>query len=228
MPPYIAMAATAGAVFLALEGDDLGPLLFTLIVLPIGLLAVASRITISGAPYVLGIIVPVVWLVGVAVDRILAASSGRARWGAAILVSGLLLAQAGDLVLYHTVYNGLKPRWHEASTFVDANRKPGDVVVAAEADVVGYYIGYDGVSWYSVVEDQIASGEFPPASAPGAWYVIYMADDPLTPGWREARARLEKDADLRLLLPLHYGPKDRTLGVFYAPGARTDEVTTGP
>jgi hypothetical protein len=173
-------------------------------------------------------VIPVAWLAGVAMDRIIAASSGKARWGAAILVSGLLLAQAGDLALYHTVYNGLKPRWHEASTFVAANRRSGDVVVAAEADVVGYYIGYDGVNWYSAVENQIASGEFPPASASGAWYIIYMADEPLTPGWRDARARLEREADLRLLLPLHYGPKDRTLGVFYAPGAPTSEMTSEP
>ena len=219
VPPYLALTAVAGAVFLTYERDDLGAALLTLVVVPIVLLGLASEMTIASAAYVLAITVPVAWLAGVALDRVLQLTRPTARWAGVILAAGLFMAQTGDLVLYHTVYHGLKPRWKEAARYVAANREPGDVVAAAEADVMSYYTGDNQVQWYSNVEAQIADGTFPPSGAAGAWYVIYMADAPLTHSMEGARSRALHDAKLRLLLPLHYGPKDRTLGVFYQPAS---------
>jgi uncharacterized membrane protein len=228
IPPYLALAATAGAAFLLYEKNDLGAILLVAMVVPIVLLAIASRVTIAGAPYVLALVIPVAWLVGLALDRILKLAEATARWAGVLLVSGLLLAQAGDLVLYHTVYHGLKPRWREAAAFVRANERPGDVVVAAEADVMQFYNSHEQVKWYSAVRLDLADGRFPPPGTEGVWYVIYTADEPLSLEWRGARGLVLGRADLRTLLPLHYGPKDRTLGVFYEVVSDQKEPGKGP
>lgn len=222
MPPYISLTALAGALFLAREGNDAGSFLLSMIVVPIILLALASFETIASAAYVLSSLIPACILAGAALDRLLSLGEARGvRWPAAALAAGVPLAFLGELALYHSVYHGLKPRWREAAAYVRAHERPGDVVAAAEADVMGFYLGQPRTLWFSSVQEKLASDRFPPAGAPGAWYVIYLADDPLTAGDRAARDHVIAAGRLCKILPLNYGPKDRTLGVFYESANRS-------
>ena len=218
IPPYLALAALAGAWLMTANGDDLGLLLLSLIVVPVVLIIAASRVTIAGSPYVLASIVPVVMLAGVAFDRLLTLSnSGATRLAIGVVGAGVLFSQLFDLSLYHLKYNGTRARWREAAAFVKAHRQPTDLVVAAEGDVMNYYLQDPTVKWLDGVQAQIDRGTFPPPNSPGIWYVIYTADEPLFASDREARGRIIGSKELRDLLPLNYGPKDRTIGVFYEP-----------
>ena len=216
VPPYIALVGGAGFAFLWNDRDDLGFLLLSLVVVPIVLVALASRVTIASAPYVLASLPPLALLTGLAIDRLLTlAGTLRAGVAVALVIAGLFGSQLFELALYHSKYRGLKPRWREAVEYVRAHRQPGDVIVAAEADVVHHYLGSGDVRWYAAVEKELQEGGHPFATATGVWFLVYTADEPLFEEFESARTRIVGSKPLELLLPTHYGAKDRTLGVFY-------------
>jgi mannosyltransferase len=214
MPPYLSLTALAGVAFLSRERDDLGWLLLALVVVPILLLAIASRITIASAPYCLSSLLAVVMLAGVALDRLLTLATQRFAWAAALLVAGMVGSQLFDLALYHTKYHGYKPRWREAAAYIRKNAEPGDIVVAHEADVMQYYLGEGDIRWYYEVEKKIGTPDFPPAATHGVWYIIYLGDPSLL-SYSERAMDFVMSQNLRQVLLFNYGPKDRSLGVFY-------------
>jgi 4-amino-4-deoxy-L-arabinose transferase-like glycosyltransferase len=205
---------------LAYEGDpELAILLTALLVVPVVLVIVASRFTIASAAYALPVVVPLAALVGVAADRALVAGSTSARrWTSRFAVAAIFVSQVNDLVLYHTFYNGLKPRWRSALAYVAQHRRTGDVILASEGDVAQYYLGRTNVGWFkpsAPAREQWNST----SESDGVWYVLYTAETgPLAiPPARLASVRAH--SSLRALFSLHYGAKDRTIGVFYqSPG----------
>jgi len=214
IPPYLALTALGGAVFLWREQDDMGLLLATLVVIPVVQLALASRFTIASAPYVFASLVPVVLLAGAALDRLLIlGKAARMTPAMALVVAGVAVSQLFELTLYHTKYRGFKARWREAAEFVRANRDPNDVVVATDADAVNFYLGSTDVRWYGTKE--LDPAVFPPRTASGVWYLVFTADEPLVASSLAARQRVLGSKELKQLLPLSFGPKDRSLGVFY-------------
>jgi 4-amino-4-deoxy-L-arabinose transferase-like glycosyltransferase len=212
LPPWLLVPALAGALFLHQERNALGALLASMIVVPIGLLLSAAPFTTASAAYCLPTALAVAVLAGVAGDRLLAAGTAAGRLGAtAIALCGILIAELGDLSLYHTFYNGLKPRWRDVAAFIRSHRSPEDRVVAAEADVVGYYLGDRRVEWldrYQHVGSRDGLG--------GIWYAVYADDRPLVPLSEQALDEIRASARIAAIYPAHYGPKDRTIAVYYA------------
>ncbi len=215
VPPYLAMAALAGAAFLLRERDSMWFLLMCMVVVPMVLVIIASTLTIASAVYALSSLLAVAILVGVACDRLLkVGSSSGLLVPVGLAISGIFLQQIYDLAHYHTFYNGLKPRWREVSMLVGERRREGDVFLAEEADVARFYLGRDEADWFGSYEEPIANGEFPTAELTGVWYAFYVGDPILRVG-PGTLARIRANADLVALFPLHYGAKDRTIAVYY-------------
>ncbi len=217
VPPWLALAAAAGATLLAYEGErDLAALMATLLVVPMALVTLASAFTIASAAYALSTVVPLAALVGVAGDRALAAGNTMARrWTARIAVAAIVLSQANDLLHYHTFYHGLKPRWQAALAYVARHREASELVLASEGDVAQYYLGRSNVEWFDRHASETNGANATASSTHGVWYVVYVSEtDPLAiPAAHLESVRMH--STLRALFPLHYGAKDRTIGVFY-------------
>jgi hypothetical protein len=190
--------------------------LTALAVVPVVLVTVSSAFTIASGAYCLATMPAIALLCGVACDRILTlAAAARRLAPAAIAIAAIFAAQLMECALYHTVYNGLKPRWREAAAYVAEHRAPGEIFLAAEGDVAQYYLGRENAEWFDKYEERLDSPEFPPAGATGVWYAIFLNDNTVGRGKDAMLRRIYESATLELLLPLHYGPKDRTLGVFH-------------
>lgn len=117
-----------------------------------------------------------VWPVGDGTDE--GAPRGP-RFAAAWLLVVALPLVAGQ-ALYFTAEHGQRPRWREASEFVDARRAPNDVVAALPAAVVEFYLSgrQDGnARRHDLVVDidryrtSVAIEELPRRSRT-VWYVI--------------------------------------------------------
>lgn len=219
--PVVVAFAAAGAFSLWKRSRQITLTLVSVAILPPVLLAVASAITIASAAYCLPSMLAVAALAGAGCDGLLRAASddGAAFLGAAVVVAGLFLAQAEDLVEYHFFQNGLKPRWVEATRYVEEHREPGEEVWAAEGDVAEYYLGSEDVGWlgeYRSSADSLRRG-----TGSGSWFITYLQATPdlgamSAPVLR--RGEFPEAAKFRALFPVHYGPKNRTLVVLYRGG----------
>lgn len=218
--PVVAGFAAGGAFHLWSRDRRVALTLVSMVLVPTVLLTVASGITIASAAYCLPSMVAVAVLAGSGCDGVLRAASGRGAvsLGAGLVVIALFLSQGEDLVEYHLFQNGLKPRWTEATDYVQERREPGEVVWAAEGDVAGYYLGPEGVHWVGESPEASRAG---PEDRPGAWFILYLASSPdleamTAPTLRAAD--LPPGARFEALFPLDYGPKDRTLVVLHREG----------
>ena len=219
LPPVLSLAAVAGAAFLAYERNGLAALFLALLVVPIVLLTAASAYTIASSPYCLPSLPAVALLVGVACDRLLTMghAAGRA-WATVLLVCVILGAETADLAFYHTFNHGFKPRWREVAAYLRDHRAPGELVLSSEADVLRYYVGaQQQVAWYDHYERLIGTPAFPSNSVSGVWYAIYIGEHPFFDELQRARSHVFASARLERLFPLHYGAKDRTIGLFHEP-----------
>ncbi|HSM37281.1 MAG TPA: glycosyltransferase family 39 protein [Longimicrobiales bacterium] len=207
--PAVALTAIGGAVALAREGDRRGVLLASLFLVPAVLVTAAATQTIASAAYVLPALPSLAVLVGVASDRVLRAAESRpARAAALAMVLVVVASQAYQLAHYYVFYNGLKPRWREVTAFVAEHRAPGERLFASEGDVAAAYLDADAADWISAAPD---------VEPTGRWFAVYL-EERLT-GNPDERIRRLESARLMATFPLHYGPKDRTIGVFYEPAA---------
>lgn len=218
--PVVTGFAAGGAFHLWRRDRLVSGTLVSMVVVPAVLLAVASGITIASAAYCLPSMVAVSVLAGAGCDGLLrAASGGTVRsLGASLIVAALFFSQGEDLVEYYFFQNGLKPRWIEATEYVEERRDPGEVVWAAEGDVAGYYLGSEGVRWTGdAPEASRPDGEDPP----GAWFILYLQSRPdlgaMMAPTLEAD-ELPPGARFEALFPARYGPKDRTLVVLHRDG----------
>jgi len=218
LPPWLTLPALAGATFLAAERDRRWLLMVSLIVVPPTLLTAASAVTIASAAYCLASVVAIAVLVGVAADRLLErCHPGLQRIAAALVVSGVFLGLCYDLAMYDTSYNRLRPRWHDAARYIAGHRTAGEPVWAEEGDVMQYYLGRNGVDWLSRLVERRSDEPLGEACATGSWFVVHLTDSPILQLPTVFLRQLQAEARLARLLPAHYGPKDRTLAVFYLP-----------
>lgn len=215
LPPYFSLPAAAGAVFLGGERNRIGYLLLCLIVVPVLLVTAASVFTIASGSYCLPSLIAVAALAGVAFDRLLdMARSSRRVLYASILVGAVFAMQATECALYFTYYNGLKPRWKEACSIVAGSMGKNEILLASEGDVARFYIGDVRAEWFGKYSRQIGSADFPPSGVKGVWYAIYLSDSSILRTRDEVLRRILDRSKLVALLPVHYGAKDRTIGVF--------------
>ncbi len=215
IPPYLALPALAGLVFLYREARDLALLALSWIAVPFVLVTVASSLTIASASYCLPSMLAISALAGVAGDRILReARDASGRWGSALVLGGVLAAMAYDATLYFSYYHGLKPRWKALCETVERARRPGELFLAEEGDVAQFYVGRERAEWLGRFEREIGTA-FPPEDARGVWYGVYLTDSTILRRDDRVLGHLLGKARLVRLFPLHYGPKDRTLALFH-------------
>ena len=218
LAPWALLTALAGAFVLASRRMlHLGVLLLFIVAVPMVLVTVSSAITIASAAYCLATLPALAMLVGVTADWLLSKADERLeRYAACALIAGFFLTQGAVLAHYYFVYNGLKPRWHEASSFVEQRRLPGEQFFAAEGDVVQYYLGKGNAQWIGR-----ANLEHDPAV--GAWYAVYVGGGPFSVSHGSSFQALQRLGDLVEIFPVHYGSKDRTVAVFYVPELNEQE-----
>ncbi|MBE0591114.1 MAG: glycosyltransferase family 39 protein [Gemmatimonadales bacterium] len=218
LPPWLTLPAMAGAVILAGERDRLWLLMVSLTAVPLMLLTAASAVTIASAAYCLSSIVAVAALAGVAADRLLERSArGLQRTAAVLLIGGVFVSLSYDLALYHTAYNRLRPRWHDVARYVAEHRAVEEQVWAEEGDVMQYYLGREGVDWLSRYVERPDSVQWDRRCSTGTWFVVHLTDSPILQISTAFLRQLQAHARLARLFPAHYGPKDRTLALFYLP-----------
>lgn len=217
VPPWLLLFAAAGVAFLVRRRDHLAIVLPSLFVVPVVLVGIAGRLTTASASYCLASFLTAAVLAGVAADGLLARAGDRLdRVGMTLVIGGIAAGQALDLFLYHTQYRGYRARWREASQLIRERYQPDDLVVASEPDVVRYYVGGNRqVLWPAQYARFILGSQ---AADHGTWYALYW-NDPLLPVPATLRARVLSAARVVAVLPSNSGPKDRTLILFYAPGA---------
>ena len=220
--PVLGCFAVAGIAFLASEGDDSAGLYLASLIVPLLLLTFASNFTTASAAYYLPSLLILSILAGVAGDRLLGLTgsplTAPVRLGLVAVVAGLFASQLLDLALYHTYYRGLKPRWADAAAYLAAQRQPSDVVLASEADVVAYYLGsHDDVVWMDRHSKDLAAPTVPRKAGGGVWYAVYATSGSILSLPESAQRHLESRAVLKQVFQMHYGPKDRSIAVFYEP-----------
>ncbi|MCE9602552.1 MAG: glycosyltransferase family 39 protein [Gemmatimonadetes bacterium] len=220
VPSALAVFAVAGLAFLAAERDSTGWLYASCLVVPILLLTFASNFTTASAAYYLPSLLIIALLAGVAGDRLLravpASGSAATRLAVALVVAAVLAGEAMELALYHTYYRGLKPRWADASHYLESHRQPGDLILAAEADVVAYYLGsHDGIGWVDKYTQDLSSPGVPRRPGGGVWYAVYTSTGSVLALPESATRHLEAKAVLKRVFQMSYGPKDRTIALFY-------------
>lgn len=220
--PLLALFAVAGIIYLLRERDDLWILLLCVGLLPPVLAATAAAVTISSGAYALPALLPVAALAGVAADRLLAdGAQGAGRYGRAALVAALFLMQTYELAHYYLVWNGLKPRWEEATRYVEERRASGERLWADEGDVARYYVGSDWADWFGAYLEPREGESVGAEASRGAWFVLYQDPDRLRSSYIGSpvrlRERIPERARVEAVYPLHYGAKDRTLVVYYLP-----------
>lgn len=222
IPPYLAIFALAGVAFLIRERNRVWLLALCLTAIPPLLLISASPFTITSAAYCLASMLAVAILVGVAADRLLAFGAEHASIGpAALILATAPISQLYDLAAYYTVFHGLKPHWRAVSAFVAERRQPGEMFLAAEGDVVQYYLGRLNADWLGPFERSLGKPGYPPAGVCGVWYAVYPSSGPLAMD-AAATAYIAQNARLVASFPLHYGAKDRTISVFHQPVGGTE------
>lgn len=217
VPPYLALPALGGALYLARERSALAPLLLLFGAVPAVLVVAAAQFTIASGAYCLTSLLAVAALAGVACDRLLgSAQDAVGRWALATLVAAFFVAAANDLAHYYLFWNGLKPRWHELTQRVAAERRPDEVLVAADGDAAVYYLGEKDNDWLRERFQQRAGA--PDAwdeDTGGVWYAIYWTPS-LLPGYDpRLLEHLRERTRLVDLYPLHYGAKSQTLALFH-------------
>lgn len=213
LPPWILLTALAGAFVLASRRQIYMAVLLTfLFVIPAVLVIISSAITIASAAYCLASLPALGILVGITGNWLLEMSTGKfLRFASISLILGFFLTQGSELAHYYFVYNGLKPRWEEVSTFVDQRRADGEEFYAAEGDVAQFYLGRGNARW---VDEKVLKA--PPPD--GAWYAVYMDGGPVTLAPSARYRTLQGIGDLIGVFPVYYGAKDRTVAVFHVPG----------
>jgi mannosyltransferase len=223
IPPAVAFVALAGVAFLVAEHDALAMLLLACLIVPAVLLSVASKFTTASAAYNLPSLLVVALLVGVAGDRLLARAGGRAvRWALALVVAGAFANETIELALYHTYYRGLRPRWSDAANYLREHRRPGELILASEADVVAYYLGSrDDIGWIDLRTADLREATVKRQPGGGVWYAVYSTAGSPLELTETARRHLEEQTQLKRVFQMNYGPKDRSIALYYEAPAAT-------
>jgi hypothetical protein len=212
LAPWVLLTALAGVFVLASRRKlHLGILLLFFVAVPMVLVTVASAVTIASAAYCLASLPALAILIGVTADWLLSGADGRLdRYAACALISGFFLTQGAVLAHYYFVYNGLKPRWDDVTSFVEQRRQPGEEFFASEGDVAQYYVGKGNARW-------IGKANLGSAPVAGAWYAVYLGGGPFSSKHGASFRTLQGHGDLVEIFPVRYGAKDRTLAVFHVP-----------
>jgi 4-amino-4-deoxy-L-arabinose transferase-like glycosyltransferase len=219
LQPSLVLAALAGVIFAWREREDLGLVLAAQVVVPIVLVLAASLKTTASAGYCLASLFSVALLAGLGLDRIatLTAYAGRSLIGACVTV-GVLLSLSLDLALYHLYYNGYKPRWREVAEYVASRRSPGDDFLADESNVVRFYTPTARVYGLLYVAETFGTSAYPPRDR-NIWIAAYAGSEGALQ-LSEAGRRFASDSGaVKAFFPLHYGPKERTIAVYFIPAA---------
>jgi 4-amino-4-deoxy-L-arabinose transferase-like glycosyltransferase len=219
LQPSLVLAAMAGLVFAWRDREDLGLLLAAQVVVPIALVLAASLKTTASAGYCLASLFSVALLAGLALDRIatLTSHAGRSVIGAC-LTMGVLLSLSVDLALYHLYYNGYKPRWREVAEYVASRRSPGDDFLADESNVVRFYTPQDSVYGLLYVADIFGTPAYPPRDR-NIWIAAYAGSEGALQLSPAGRRFAHDSGSVKNFFPLHYGPKERTIAVYFIPAA---------
>ena len=212
LAPWVLFTALAGVFVLASRRKlHLGILLLFLVAVPMVLVTVASAVTIASAAYCLASLPALAMLIGVTADWLLSGADGRLeQYAACALITGFFLTQGAVLAHYYFVYNGLKPRWDEVTSFVEQRRLPEEEFFASEGDVAQHYVGKGNARW-------IGQANLGTAPVAGAWYAVYLGGGPFSSKHGAAFRTLQEHGELVEVFPVRYGAKDRTLAVFHMP-----------
>jgi 4-amino-4-deoxy-L-arabinose transferase-like glycosyltransferase len=227
LQPSLVLAAMAGLFFAWRDREDLGLLLTAQVVVPIALVMAASLKTTASAGYCLASLFSVALLAGLALDRIatLTSHAGRSVIGAC-LTMGVLLSLSVDLALYHLYYNGYKPRWKEVSEYVASHRSANDDFLADEADVVRFYTPAARVDGLAYVAEIFGTPAYPPRDR-NIWIAAYAGSEGALQ-LPEAGRRFASDSGaMKSFFPLHYGPKERTIAVYFIPATAKSGASPG-
>jgi hypothetical protein len=120
-----------------------------------------------------------------------------------------------DVTLYFSSYHGLRPRWKDVCNVVEKKRGTNDIFLAHEGDVAQYYLGLRNADWYGKFSNVIGTPAFPPSGVTGVWYGIYLTDSPILKPREKTIEYILRNSRLIGLFPVNYGPKDRTIALFY-------------
>lgn len=214
LPAWLVFLAIAGLAVCLKDRDDLGLMLFLCILLPAALVLLAAGQTTASASYCLASLFAIALLAGLGLDRIgTLGKRGANRSFGLIAALGVFASLSWDLALYHSYYNGYKPRWRDVALFVAAERARDDVVVASEADVVGYYLPQDSVAWLDRYAASFGALGSPPRDR-DLWIAAYAGEQGPLGMSDTGRQFLRDQAEMKAFFPMHYGPKDRTIAVY--------------
>jgi len=135
----LAIAAAAMAQLL-LERDPRGIFLFSLSIVPLGVIAAMVSVSHGGSRFGLVALPPFLAAAGWGCASLLQAAGRRRVLGAAAAVAVILSLGSKDY-LYFAYENGQRPRWRDAGTFVKEHAGPRDFVIATLPDLVQLYSG---------------------------------------------------------------------------------------
>ncbi|MGH2537036.1 MAG: glycosyltransferase family 39 protein [Candidatus Promineifilaceae bacterium] len=169
-------------------------LFFTLAaVVPVALLVGLNRILFTQDRYAFVALPAWLILAGVAVRELGARLPGRSGW-LAVGVAGMLAAEAlsADL-LYYQVNNGNRRDWKGAFSLIDAEARPGDLVVAYWPELVEHYLNAEGLAWAEVRVQQLSGQN------QRVWFVLDSETEWANPAGRQWVLENARLMDVRYL-----------------------------
>jgi len=167
--PFLIIAITT-VLYLILNREKKGIFLICCTIIPFLLLLLASKITLAYGAYVFYTLPFYCILVAYGCDQLFQHLQRDTKiFAYGIPLSFILILISNDY-LYFVYENGNRPKWKEASLYVEKHMKPTDIVFASEGGTVQFYLKNisNNVYWLSKFKSA-----FKEINDRRIWFLIY-------------------------------------------------------